>query len=913
MRYACCEERRLRAVKEAGALNGIEYVEVSDSEAPSPELRQRTLFVRLLQAPAGLTAANVVIEGGDRVKVGVQWAEPATPLPAGELPALIAGLDDPSTVLLVRTDSRGDFSRYALRFVAGGGSDEPPGGFDPLLASVDFSFKVECPSDFDCLPVCDCRAEAAEATEATEAPTIDYLAKDFQSFRSLMLDRLSLLAPEWTERSTADVGVALVELLAYVADELSYRQDAVATEAYLGTARRRTSLRRHARLVDYAVHEGANARAWVRVFVEGEGVALDRGTPLLTRVRDLPNVFEPFGPDHRAALAAGAETFETLDSEVLFASHERFDFWTWGDAGCCLPGGATSATLAGHHPQLKAGDVLVLGEVAGPLTGRAEDADPAKRVAVRLTHVAASSDPSGGLFSGPPMNVPVTEIRWDEADALSFPLCISVEERPELIVGEAWGNIVLADHGRTVAGEPLGEVPAPVLTRVGTEGCDPCDPEEPEPVPIRFRPTLAQAPVTQARPAPTHAVAEGPVPASSPLAAALTSLAFDPVVQEWLEERGVTFYAGPVVFRGGHGLWSASDGVTVALLRLAGENLTAYARPAAASTVVAAPSRAARPAIALEGTLPGWTEPWKPQPDLLGSGGDASEFVVETEHDGVATLRFGDGIHARRPETGTVFEATYRVGNGTAGNVGAGAIAHAVGPGSGIVRVVNPLPAAGGVDPEPAEAVRRDAPEAYLVQQRAVTPDDYARVTERLPAVQRAAATFRWTGSWHTVFMTADAAGGRAVDEDFENGLRRYLEPFRMAGHDLEVDAPRFVPLDVALHICVEPDHFRAHVKAAVLDVLSSRVRTDGTLGFFHPDRFTFGGPVYLSAIVAAAQAVAGVESVIPKTFRRQHDDVSNALETGVLPMDRLEIARLDDDPTFPDRGSLIVTAGGGK
>ena len=190
---------------------------------------------------------------------------PATPLPAGESAALTAGLDEPADVLLVRTDSTGDFSPYTLRLVAGAGSDEPPAGFDPLLASVEFSFKVECPSDFDCAPVCECPPELAEG------PAIDYLAKDFQSFRSLMLDRLSLLAPEWTERSPADLGIALVELLAYVADELSYRQDAVATEAYLATARRRTSLRRHARLVDYVVHEGANARAWVRVFVERRG------------------------------------------------------------------------------------------------------------------------------------------------------------------------------------------------------------------------------------------------------------------------------------------------------------------------------------------------------------------------------------------------------------------------------------------------------------------------------------------------------------------------------------------------------------------------------------------------------------------------------------------------------------------
>jgi hypothetical protein len=186
-------------------------------------------------------------------------------------------------------------------------------------------------------------------------------------------------------------------------------------------------------------------------------------------------------------------------------------------------------------------------------------------------------------------------------------------------------------------------------------------------------------------------------------------------------------------------------------------------------------------------------------------------------------------------------------------------------------------------------------------------------VSELDPEVQRAAATFRWTGSWHTVFVTADRVGGVVVDADFERELRAHLERFRMAGYDLEVDGPRFVPLDVELLVCVEPEYFRAHVKAAVLDVLSSGVRADGTLGFFHPDRFTFGAPVYLSAIVAAAQAVPGAQSVTPLAFQRQRDDASSALDTGVLPMNRLEIARLDDDPSFPDRGVLELVMGGGK
>ena len=80
--------------------------------------------------------------------------------------------------------------------------------------------------------------------------------------------------PDWTERHVPDLGIALVELLAYTGDYLSYYQDAVATEAYLDTARQRISVRRHARLVDYYLHEGCNARAWVCIETDSD-FALD--------------------------------------------------------------------------------------------------------------------------------------------------------------------------------------------------------------------------------------------------------------------------------------------------------------------------------------------------------------------------------------------------------------------------------------------------------------------------------------------------------------------------------------------------------------------------------------------------------------------------------------------------------------
>ena len=61
-------------------------------------------------------------------------------------------------------------------------------------------------------------------------------------------------------------------------------------------------------------------------------------------------------------------------------------------------------------------------------------------------------------------------------------------------------------------------------------------------------------------------------------------------------------------------------------------------------------------------------------PDLLASGPADTAFVVEVETDGTAHLRFGDSTNGLFPASGTEFTAQYRVGNGTAGNVGAGTL-----------------------------------------------------------------------------------------------------------------------------------------------------------------------------------------------------------------------------------------------
>jgi predicted phage baseplate assembly protein len=324
---------------------------------------------------------------------------------------------------------------------------------------------------------------------------------------------------------------------------------------------------------------------------------------------------------------------------------------------------------------------------------------------------------------------------------------------------------------------------------------------------------------------------------------------------------------------------------------------------AAASAALQCDLADVRPAIDVRSQ--GDRRRWRVQRDLLASDPEASEFVVETENDGHGVLRFGDGVTGRAPLAGEGLTARVRTGNGTAGNVGAEAIGHVLAPFDGITRVRNPLPATGGLDPQPVRQARLYAPQAFRRQERAVTADDYATMMEREPRVQRAVATRRWTGSWYTMFVTVDRRGSDALDPAFETELAAFIERYRLAGHDVEIDAPSFVALDLELHVCTKPGYFAADVERRLFEVFNADRLPGGDTGFFHPDRYTFGQPVYLSAVIAAAMQVPGVAYVTPLTFQRLGRNPANEIAEGRIAMARLEIARLDNDPNAPENGRI--------
>jgi hypothetical protein len=356
---------------------------------------------------------------------------------------------------------------------------------------------------------------------------------------------------------------------------------------------------------------------------------------------------------------------------------------------------------------------------------------------------------------------------------------------------------------------------------------------------------------------------------------------------------------------------------------LAKSQLT-YSEPVRATELPAAHAlaqdvRHALPQIRLVATPLGQLEQvWYAVYDLLASGPDDLDFVVEMDNDGIGHLRFGDGELGSAPTAGTQFSAHYRVGNGPAGNVGAEAIGHLLvdhdATGATTLRVRNPMPARGGSAAEALAEARLYAPHFFCKKiERAITADDYRTVAERHQALQRAAAELRWSGSWYEACVAVDPLATETISDVSLAEIAQYLEPFRRIGHDLSVVQADYVPLDLRLHVCVLPHFTRGQVKAALLAAFSNRQLPDGSLGFFHPDKLSFGQGITLSRIVAAAQAVPGVQCATVQQLQRQFESPNHEIDNGILPLKSWEIAQLDDDPSFPEHGQLTIVVEGGR
>ena len=195
------------------------------------------------------------------------------------------------------------------------------------------------------------------------------------------------------------------------------------------------------------------------------------------------------------------------------------------------------------------------------------------------------------------------------------------------------------------------------------------------------------------------------------------------------------------------------------------------------------------------------------------------------------------------------------MGGGELGNVRADTITHIVTAETAITGVRNPLAAQGGIEPESIEEVRDVAPYAFRTQQCCVTEEDYATIAMQHPQVQNAVARLRWLGNRSVASIYVQRKQGQAMDAAFIAELNRFVDAYRLAGHALEIHGPYFVGLRVTLRVRLQRYAASSVVGSALAKALSNKAS-----GFFAPDHFTFGQPIYQSQLMATVMAVPGVQ-----------------------------------------------------
>jgi hypothetical protein len=345
------------------------------------------------------------------------------------------------------------------------------------------------------------------------------------------------------------------------------------------------------------------------------------------------------------------------------------------------------------------------------------------------------------------------------------------------------------------------------------------------------------------------------------------------------------------------------------------------------------PTAPPQPEVRLQQVLP-VSLTWTFATSLLGSQATDTDFTIDPvawravarsptgqrtqydiDGDAGSTIRFGNDVFGASPAEQDLFRVIYRTGLGATGNVAADTITTIDPAAAGLLSAVrNPFAVTSGADAETADHIRRMAPQAFrAVQFRAVRASDYEAAAESLSWVQKAGTAFRWTGSWMTVFTAVDPLGAEQITTDEHGQLVDLLNRRRLAGYESYAPPPRYISIDLRIEVCAQEGWRNGDVEAGVLARLGSSTRPDDSTGFFFSDRFTFGTPLYRGRLEAAIQDVPGVAGVRAITYRQRGSFTGFVDLPEVVAPAPEQILRVDNDPSWPERGTIRVIVEGGR
>lgn len=786
----------------------------------------------------------ILISGGHRLPAG-----PARGMVHVET---IAPDPDP-TALTLTIQPVGDYSTYKLRINTTEFAADPV-VIDPLFNEIDFKFRPGC-FNMNCAP------DWLPAVKPDEEPVIDYLAKDYDSFRHTMIAAMMQRVPEWEPSSEADLDQVLLDLFSAAADDLSDYQDRVMNEAYLSSARKRVSLARHARLMDYHIHQGNQASTWLALEVAlTTNSAPQTGETRQYFLADNFHVWSGTSLDD-----ASSVVFLTREKQRVHQLVNRMSLYTWGDSTPSLASGDTSADLKLFSNNVPATDQasavvvrelirsgvvrrLLIQEYKNPVTGTVNGFNPRHRQVLELLPgndgAEAMIDPTNAQW--------FVRVRWREQDKLKSNYCFIVN-CPEVgrveNVSLFHGNLVEVNHGRRQMtifkerGTSLNNALEFHYERVGK-----WDSHTEKTGKWGAICALPERPLAYLNTKPG-----GEIPVQSTLSVVVSQPGAG---ADFWDEVPSLVHSDDGDENGDHFVVETDEDGFSYIRFGNGKNGKELPQNAVVGCAYQVGS-------GLEGNI---------GLDKLSGFDRAADAFLKLE-----------------------------------GNVLAPAA-----NGSSVIRCWNPFDINSGRAPEAAPEIIRRVPEAYRVRQlRAVTLDDYEKRAQELPEVSRAAAAYAWTGSWRTVRVTIDPVGTRVLQPAVVAKVAGHLNAVRLIGEDLEIRAPQFVPLEIHLRLCAMPEFWREDLRSVLEQEFSDGWTPDGRKGFFYPDLWTFGQSLKPSQIIGRALAIEGVEHIISLTLKRWNVPVSTPLTE--IAVTSNEIIQVLNDRDHMERGFIDFDIQGGR
>ncbi|MFW9872765.1 MAG: baseplate J/gp47 family protein [Candidatus Thorarchaeota archaeon] len=823
-------------------LNGFDFLRVNVLNETRTELEVYFLNQKHLNVILNEGKKNpsklFPIKGGERIIAGPK---------EDQLKVINITDGDSNNPLKLTIQPTGDYSVYTLRFNE---IDKKNPLFDPLFSEIQFKMRPGCFNS-----IC---FQQPEREATIEEPNINYLAKDYESFKHLMISAMAERVPGWTPTSEADLDIVLIELICAVADELSDFQDRIMNEAYFAYAKNRISIARHARLMDYHIYQGNQSSTWLAFIVQDQGSFC------------LPKNFEVHVK--RDLINQKRIIFSTKKSYPLDDLSNRFTLYTWSDTQSILRAGSTTADLKILVPDSNSSDNTTFVE-----SNEEKDysdvaclyEDPKKKkkpciIIIRKTHILIQES----MFSGVGEKLervirkrqilkvnnaiygqdPLTgdwyvRIFWDKEDCLTDDYNFSPANKG-MTQALFHGNLAKVYHGeyksikfydpeskKTKNNELTYE-----RTKWGTICRLPHYPISYEDIYFDETPNGKYPPKSTLQ----VCVQKDEDDAGELWEERINFIHSDENAKHFIVETDENYQS---LLRFGNGI--------------NGKDIPAYSIVCCTYQV----------GIGSEGNI----------------GADILTGILrdpESEH---------IGIIDKIKQCWNPLEIT----NGR--------------DQEDVAEIHRKVP----------EAYKFEQFRGITVNDQV---DDYEKIAQEIEQVQRAHARYKWMGSWRIVELSIDPLGIIKTPEEFEvlkNEVSIRINAVKIIGDKVVVKKAENVPLEIHVTVVIHPDYWIDDVKILLEAEFTENYTPDGRLGFFHPDLWTFGQTLKKSQIIGRIQSFEGVSHVIdtpnnPLIIKRWILTGRDA-EPSELTIHAHEIIQVKNDPMQLEKGYIYYYYKGGR